>query len=238
MNDQMMYLIVIFLVWRGVKRVFQREDTWSTLKIFCTALLIVPLLRSAAFIVHFLIYEMNMLGPNPPQLLKDLIMNSLYIGPTMTYQFTYMVLICLWIEITMFSRDQFLIQHGRYNCVWKAVWGTVTGLIIAALVFFFFWASANSNNNFGTGLYTSLWIMTFVTPLVAFLVWLILVIRFAGFPYLNDVWQQQTKRMFMVVCVWTAGQLISGTMTAIWTYDQRMTFLSTIYIDFISFYVY
>merc|ERR1719295_227630 len=216
----MMYIIVVFLVWRGVKRVFAQAISWSTLWIFCLALVIVPILRASAFIVHFLIYELHILGENPPQILQDLIMNSLYIGPSITYQFTYMVLICIWIEITMFSRDQFLIQHGQYNCVWKCVWGTITTLIISALVFFFIWESKNSNYNFGTGLYTSLWIMTFVTPTVAFLVWVILVIRFAGFPYLSNVWQQQTKRMNYVVIVWTVGQLIYGTMTAIWTYDE------------------
>ena len=155
-----------------------------------------------------------------PQFVKDVIMNSLYIIPSMLFMFTYMVLICIWIEITMFSRDQYLIQHSRYNCVWKAVWGSVTSLILCALLFVFIYAWMNQNLDFITGLYTSLWIMSLFNPLFAFVVWLALVVRFAGFPYLNGVWRQQTSRMFYVVSVWTVGQLVSGVMISIWTADD------------------
>ena len=59
--------------------------------------------------------------------------------------------------------------------------------------------------------------MNFVIPLVAFVVWMVLVIRFAGFPYLNDVWKQQTKRMFKIITIWTVGQLFMGIMSAVWS---------------------
>jgi len=230
----MLYLIVVFLVWRGVKRVFRETRTWDTLKIFCLALLIAPILRASGFIIHFMIHKVKSWEDKAPgaDLVEDLIMNSLYIGPTVTYQFTYMMLICLWIEITLFSRDQFLIQHERYNCVWKCVWGTVTMLIVSALIFIFFWASSSGDNNLITGLYKSLWIMTFVTPCLAFMVWILLMIRFAGFPYLNDVWKQQGTRMFYVVCVWTGGQLIAGIMLTIWTYVQGPWMHSDSYVWF------
>ena len=221
-DNQMMYVIVVLLVWRGVKRVFRETQRWNTLKIFCLALLLVPMLRAATFIVHFLIYEGGVLGKKikDDEFVKDVIMNSLYMIPTFIFMFTYMVLICIWIEITMFSRDQYLIQHDRYNRLWKCIWGIVISLIMSALIFVFIWTSYTENLDFLTGLYVSLWIMTFVIPVVAFCIWCLLVIRFAGFPYLNDVWKQQTVRMFRLVLVWTIGQLISGVMSAIWSEDE------------------
>ena len=62
--------------------------------------------------------------------------------------------------------------------------------------------------------------MSFVVPLFAGIIYIILMIRFAGFPYLNDVWKQQTVRMLYVVLVWTCGELVTGVMTAIWNRDQ------------------
>ena len=143
----MLYIIVVLLVWRGVKRVFRETPTWNTLKIFCLALLVFPMLRALAFIIHFLIYEGGILGDNVKNdtTVKDIIMNSLYIIPTFIFMFTYMVLICIWIEITMFSRDQYLIQHDRYNRLWKCIWATVISLIMSTLIFIFIYTSVTQN---------------------------------------------------------------------------------------------
>ena len=70
--------------------------------------------------------------------------------------------------------------------------------------------------SFTNGIMRSLWIMQFVTPVIAFIFYVIIVVKFSGFPFKDDAWKQQAKRMLAVVCVWTIADFAEATMLNIW----------------------
>ena len=178
------YLLVCFLVYRTVRRVFKLTLSWNTLRIFSTILLLCPFIRGITFIIHFIIYQ-SIIEIKTINFIKNVIMNLLFLCPTFMFLFLYMILICIWIEIVMFSRDQFLIEHSKYGKIWKIIYIFIITLILISLIITFVLSIINHNNSFMNSMYTSLFLMDFLVPwFCKIIIYLILIIMdLCGFPY-------------------------------------------------------
>lgn len=174
-------------------------------------------MRGIAFTFHFLLEEGEQVGIGWPSIVKDILMNLLFIFPSFIFLLTYIILLCIWIEITLFSRDQYLIRREAYSKIWKTIYITIVLLILSGTITCFILSVVQQSPPILSALFFSLWVMDFVIPALSAIIYIILIIRFAGFPYYNDIWRQQSNRINRIIFVWTFADIISGTMIAVWS---------------------
>ncbi|ETO06204.1 hypothetical protein RFI_31191, partial [Reticulomyxa filosa] len=189
--------------------------SWNSLKIFCYCLLVFVIIRAITFSLHFLFYAADV---NMTMSILDITMNLLFLLPSFIFLLVFMILCCIWIEITLFSRDQDLLSRDKYGKIWRYSYIAIFFFMLSALIVTYVVCAKNGSNSneLAAALFRSLWIMQLFIPTCAFSVYVFSVVRFAGFPFINHVWQQQSKRMNLVILVWTFGDLLEGTMLSIW----------------------
>ncbi|ETO35998.1 hypothetical protein RFI_01063 [Reticulomyxa filosa] len=148
----------------------------------------------------------------------DILMNLLFLLPTFFFLLVYMILCCIWMEITLFSRDQFILTREDYSKIWRRLYFTIFVFMLVALVvtFVICMQKGSDSDQLASALFRSVWVMQLFIPTCAVGVYIFLIVRFAGFPFLNEVWKQQAKQMNLVVAFWTLGDLLEGTMLSIW----------------------
>ena len=65
---------------------------------------------------------------------RDALLNLLFVFPSFCFLLVYMILLAIWIEIVIFSRDHYIIERDTYRIMSRRIYSAVVGIVLCTLL--------------------------------------------------------------------------------------------------------
>ncbi|GAB5365977.1 hypothetical protein AAMO2058_001105000 [Amorphochlora amoebiformis] len=138
--------------------------------------------------------------------------------PEFIFLSTYLLLLFHWLEVYIFSKEQFLFATKRsFHKQWQRVFAGshiafYTGLVAFYAIFLTSAIEKESVIRYIEALSILEAVANFALPVAHIFVWMHFGIRLAGFSYSSENAKKNVESMNGIIILWSAGRLAKGTM--------------------------
>lgn len=188
---------------------------WNSHLLFHLGLLIFTLVRALAFgILSF--FSFSTITDSDAYYPSYMV---LFILPEILFLSIYMLLFCNWLEIFIFSHDQFMFTVEGFHTRWRWIFLIINApLYILQVVFYILLYSGSpiSQSNIVTSLTYIVALFSLILPIIGGLIFLYFsTLALSGFPFISTLAQSRVKRINLVLLCWSFGRVLRGILLLI-----------------------
>jgi len=208
------YLILSVMAFRRLVKIWEGTSKWTVTRTFYMFLFVFLLMRGLFF---WMINGLEVFHVGSKFLDEEerlMWFKLLFVIPAYLFTSVYMLLFLAYIEITIFSRMQFVITRSWFVKTWRYGFYIFNSFFYVATGMSYAGVFVSLDTRLGQWIQEfilqSLWLCNFALPFIALVSYSYITIRYAGFPFTNSWSKERNDKITKVFLVWSIGRILVG----------------------------
>jgi hypothetical protein len=148
----------------------------------------------------------------------------LFIFPEFVFLSSYLVLFFCWIEVFVFSHEQYFMRYSRFQKSWKTIFSLFNLAMGAAQIWAYvelYLPKSILKSDVLIIIYILLISNCLLLPCIVGVSWSYLQFMLSGFPYNSAVASMRVSKLNWILLIWSFGRIVRGLMLWIFNIDRN-----------------
>lgn len=227
------YVLLSFNAYKRLSRISSYARRGKTLNLFHASMFLLAITRTIAFSIISAFSVWN--DSHTPKSHSDSpALVVLFIFPEFLFITSFMLLFLTWLEMYIFSHEQYVYQLRSFQYIWRLLFGgTTVALVILQAIFYTLLFTGSDSAAMLTVIYDVLIAASIGLPALFFM------IRFyfecfvlSGFPFSSAMAQHALSKLGRALYIWSACRIVRGVV--LWVYYIDADWGDHVSVDFLS----